>query len=140
MMVIITGVNRVEICVPTRKQEGLHFFKTRNQLYRAFPDALTRIRIFDYDMEIGSEEGIIYRENDTVPYSTCDMDYSMDRLLSDVDRHKLMREGGITKPKNVWFTNTAKGLWSSIYKMVGWPGIVIGAVLIYAFLAPKLGM
>lgn len=143
MMVIITGENRVEICVPNRRQEGLHFFKTRNQLYRIFPNGLMRIRIFDYDgLEVGSEEGIIYRENDIVPYDTMQLDYTMDRLLSDVDRHKMMRDGGWNrKPKKVWFSSDSmKGAWGWIYSKVGITGLVIGGVLLYAFLAPVLGI
>ena len=138
MMVVITGENRVEICVPTRKQEGLHFFKTRGQLYRIFPNCLSRIRIFDYDMEVRSEECIIYRENDIVPYDTMDFDYSMDRLLSDVDRHKLMRPNSLVQPK-LWFSN-AKSIWDWIFSKVGITGIVVALVLGYAFLGPMMGV
>lgn len=138
MMVIITGENRVEICIPTRKQEGLHFFKTRGQLYRIFPNCLSRVRIFDYDMEIGSEEGIIYRENDIVPYDTMDFDYTMDRLLSDVDRHKLMNPTKLGGTPKVWFTN-AKSIWDWIFSKVGIAGLVTAGVVLYAFVAPMMG-
>ena len=138
MMVIITGENRVEICIPNRKQEGLHFFKTRGQLYRIFPNCLSRARIFDYGMEVGSEECIIYRENDIVPYDTMDFDYSMDRLLSDVDRHKLMNPTKLGSSK-LWFTNV-KTIWDWIFSKVGISGLVIGAVVLYAFVAPMLGV
>ena len=137
-MVIITGENRVEICVPNRKQEKLHFFKTRGQVYRIFPNCLTRLRVFDYDgLEVGSEEAIIYRENDIVPYDTMDFDYSMDRLLSDIDRHKLMRPNSIV-PSKVWFTN-AKGIGSWIFSKVGWTGLIVAGVLFYAFVMPMMG-
>ena len=138
MMVIITGENRVEICVPNRKQEGLHFFKTRGQLYRIFPNCLSRVRIFDYDgLEVGSEECIIYRENDIVPYDTMDFDYSMDRLLSDVDRHKLMNPSKLGTPK-LWFSNV-KSIWDWVFSKVGITGLIVGAVVIYAFVMPMLG-
>lgn len=138
MMVIITGENRVEICVPTRKQEGLHFFKTRGQLYRIFPNCLSRVRIFDYDgLEVASEEGIIFRENDIVPYDTMDFDYSMDRLLSDVDRHKLMNPTKLGGSR-LWFSNV-KTIWDWIFSKVGLTGLIVGAVVIYAFLSPMLG-
>ena len=138
MMVIITGENRVEICIPNKKQEGLHFFKTRNQLYRIFPNGLMRVRLFDYDgMEVGSEEGIIYRENDIVPYDTMDLDYTMDRLLSDVDRHKLMNPSKLGTPK-LWFSNV-KSIWDWVFSKVGITGLIVGAVVIYAFIMPMLG-
>lgn len=131
MMVIITGENRVEVCIPTRRQEGLHFYKSRGQLYRIFPNCLYRIRKFDYDgLEIGSEEGIVYRENDVVPYDTADFDYRMDRLLSDVYRHKNMREG-LLKP-SMFFTNV-KSIGQWIFSKVGITGIVVAIVMIYAF-------
>ena len=139
MMVIITGENRVEICVPNRRQEGLHFFKTRNQLYKIFPDGLRRVCIFDYGgKEIGSEEGIIFAENCTRPYDEMNIDYSMDRLLSDVDRHKMMRPTnklGFNKDKAIWFANAAKGL----FNKVGLTGVIVACVVIYAFVMPMLG-
>ena len=139
MMVIITGENRVEICIPNRKQEGLHFFKTRNQLYKIFPDGLRRIRIFDYGgKEIESQEGIIFAENCIRPYDEMNIDYSMDRLLSDVDRHKMMRNVrglGFGKDKAIWFANAAKGFFSKI----GITGVVVIAVLFYAFVMPMMG-
>lgn len=139
MMVIITGENRVEICVPNRRQEGLHFFKTRNQLYKIFPDGLRRVRIFDYGgKEIGSEEGIIFAENCTRPYDEMNIDYSMDRLLSDVDRHKMMRPTnklGFNKDKAIWFANAAKGLFNKI----GLTGVIVACVVIYAFVMPMMG-
>ena len=143
MMVIITGENRVEICVPNKKQEGLHFFKTRNQLYRIYPNALSRVRIFDYDgLEVGSEEGIIYRENDIVPYDTLNLDYTMDRLLSDVDMHKTMKDGGWKKnPKKVWFSSkNMSGIGDFLLNKIGITWLVIGGVVAYAFLAPMLGL
>lgn len=142
MMVIITGENRVEICVPNKRQVGLHFFKTRNQLYRIYPNAMSRVRIFDYDgLEVASESGIIFRENDVVPYDTMGLDYSMDRLLSDVDRHKMMRTQGVLGGKSkIWFSSTLGNAWSWLFSKVGITGMVVGAVLIYAFLAPNLGL
>ena len=138
MMVIIVGDNRVEYCTLTRKQEGLHFFKTRNQLYKVFPDGLKRLRIFDYDgLEIKNDEVIIFRENDTHPYDECDLDYSMDRLLGDVDRHKMMHaDGWIRKNRKIWFANAGK----SIYQKIGLPGIIVAAVVLYAFVGPYLGL
>ena len=141
MMVIITGENRVEICVPNKRQVGLHFFKTRNQLYRIYPNAMSRVRIFDYDgLEVASESGIIFRENDVIPYDTMGLDYSMDRLLSDVDRHKMMRSHGILSKPKIWFSSTLGNAWSWLFSKVGITGIIVGAVLIYAFLAPNLGL
>lgn len=136
MMVIIIGDNRAEYCTLTKKQEGLHFFKTRNQLYKVFPDGLKRCRIFDYDgLEIKNEEVIIFRENDTHPYDECEVDYTMDRLLSDVDRHKMMRPGGWARKSKIWFSNAA----TSIFQKIGLPGIVVACVVIYAFGAQLLG-
>lgn len=141
MMVIITGENSIEICIPNKKQEGLHFFKTKNQLYRIFPNGMCRIRLFDYDgMEVGSESGIIFRENDTIPYDTMDLDYTMDRLLSDVDRHKMMHSGGWLKKPKIWFSSTFGGIWNWLFSKVGITGMIVGAVLIYAFIAPTLGV
>lgn len=140
MMVIITGENRIEICIPNKRQVGLHFFKTRNQLYRIFPNAMSRVRIFDYDgLEVASEEGIIFRENDVIPYDTMGLDYSMDRLLSDVDRHKMMRSHGILGKQKIWFSSALGGAWSWLFSKIGITGMIVGAILLYAFFAPIIG-
>ena len=129
-MVIITGENRVEYCKLTRSQEGLHFFKSRNQLYKVFPDGMKRMRVFEYDgLETRNEEVIIFRENETHPYDLCDVDYSMDRLLSDVDRHKMMRASHWQRPK-IWFTNAMGGL----VKKIGLPGIIVAGIIAYALI------
>lgn len=129
MIIVIIGVNRAEYCVLSKRQLGLHFFKTRNQLYKVFPDGAKRIRIFDYGKEITSERGIIFAENDTHPYDECEIDYSMDRLLGDVDRHKMMRNTGWAKPK-IWFSNAA----TSLIKKIGLPTLIVGGIIIYAFI------
>ena len=138
MMVIIVGNNRVEYCKVNKKDEGLHFFKTRGQLYKVYPNGLSRLRVFDYGgKQIADEEVIIFYENETTPYDTYEIDYTMDRLLSDVDRHKMMlpsRGGGFAKQR-IWFTTAAINL----YKLIGLPGLIAGIVVVYALLKPYLG-
>lgn len=132
MMVIIVGENRVEYCTVNKNDEHLHFYKSRGQLYKVYPNGLTRMRVFDYDgMEVRNDEVIIYYENETHPYDTHDIDYTMDRLLGDVDRHKMMLPGkkGLSKNR-VWFTSVAK----SVYKWLGIPGIIAIIVVVYALL------
>ena len=133
MIVVIVGENRVEFCKVKIQDEHLHFFKTRGMLYKVYPNGLTRCRVFDYGLELKSEEVIIFYENETHPYDEHDIDYTMDRLLSDVDRHKMMlptRGGRFGKPK-IWFTNVA----TSLYKWLGIPGIVGAVIVIYALLS-----
>lgn len=135
MMVIIIGENRVEYCKVKKQDEHLHFFQSRNQLYKLYPNGLTRTRIFDYDgLEVANEEAIIFYENETHPYDTHDIDYSMDRLLSDVDRHKMMLPSKAGR-KKLW----ASSVGMQIYKWLGIPGIVAVLVVGWALLSPLLG-
>lgn len=135
MMVIIIGENRAEYCQIKRQDEHLHFFQTRGQLYKIYPNGLTRARFFDYDgLEVANEEVVIFFENETHPYDTHGIDYTMDRLLSDVDRHKMMLPTrGASKPK-LWATSVG----TSIYKWLGLPGIVAALVVVYALLTQVL--
>jgi hypothetical protein len=101
---------------------------------------MSRVRIFDYDgLEVASEEGIIFRENDVIPYDTMGLDYSMDRLLSDVDRHKMMRSHGILGKQKIWFSSALGGAWSWLFSKIGITGMIVGAILLYAFFAPIIG-
>lgn len=47
MMVIIIGTNRAEMCKVPVKDQDKHFFMTRKQLYKVYPDGLSRMRIYD---------------------------------------------------------------------------------------------
>ena len=132
MKVIIIGSNRAELCKVPIKDLDKHFFMTRRQLYKVYPDGLTRMRVYDRDgIEKESEEVIVYSENAIVPYHPRHVDYSQDRILAEIDEHKLMGSTKSIFPYRVYFT-TARNIWREIGPM--FPIIVAGIVLAYALL------
>lgn len=132
-MVIIIGRNRAELCKVPVKDLDKHFFMTRRQLYKVYPDGLSRMRIYDADgNEQESEEVIVYSENAIVPYHPLHVDYSPDRQLAEIDEHKLMGSTGSTVwPYRIYFTE-ARNAWRQIGPM--FPLIVAGVILLYALL------
>ena len=132
MMIIIVGSNRAELCkVPTKDLEK-HFFLTRGQLYKVYPDGLSRMRVYATDgTEQESEEVLVYAENAIVPYHPKHVDYSQDRILAEIDEHKLMGSQKAVWPYRIYFTQ-ARSIWREIGPM--FPLIVAGVILLWALL------
>ena len=125
---IIIGRNRVELCKLKTSQLEKHWALVRgSQIYKVYPEGLTRMVRSRYGKEIHDEEVIIYAENSTVPHLTHGMDYSAGKVLSEIDEHKLVTYPG--KTKSPWFK--AIGGQSGLNKLL--PFLILGAVLVYAF-------
>ena len=132
MMVIIIGSNRAELCEVPVKDLGKHFFMSRGQLYKVYPDGLSRMRVYDEGgVEQESEEVIVYAENAIVPYHPRHVCYDPDRILAEIDEHKLMGARRTVFPYRIYFTE-AKNIWRDIAPM--FPLIVGGLVLLWALL------
>ena len=132
MQVIISGSNRMEICKVTKKHDfDRRFFMTRGQLYFVPTNALVRMRVYEYGREKPSEAAICYVENETVPYDPCDIIWSMDNMLADIDRYKQMTNySWFNKKKDKpWFVNKAQWAW---HQIIAGPGLV-AIVLVYLF-------
>lgn len=123
MMVIIIGKNRVEYCSVKKKDLAKHFYTTRGQLYKVYPDALRPMEIYRNGAWVRSESVIVFEENGTEPYK-CKYpeDFSMDATLSSIDEHKIM--SGKKKPFFTW-------LGGSNFKdiMKNLPLIIVGVVI-----------
>ena len=132
MIVIISGCNRVEFCkVKKKKDFDRRFFMTRGQLYFVPTNGLTRMRIYTYGKERPSEAVIAYKENEIVPYDTCNLDYNMDNFLADIDRYKQMTDYGWFKQNKPWFTNeNIKNAWKFLTSGTGIAVIVLAWVFL----------
>ena len=126
MMVIIIGKNRVEFCTVKKKDLSKHFYTTRGQLYKVFPDALRPMEIYKNGAWVRSESVIVFEENGTTPYKCrYEGDYQMDAILASIDEHKIMSQK--TKP---FFSWTKGGNFKEI--MNNLPMLIVGAVIIIA--------
>ena len=134
MQVIISGANRVEICSVKKKTDfDRRFFLTRGQLYFVPTDALVRMQVIEYGKKRQSEAVIIYKENEIVPYDPCDIEWSMDNLLADIDRYKEMSNYRWFQKNRPWFVNVGQSL---IRRILADPGMaIVGIVLLWMFLS-----
>lgn len=125
MMVIIIGKNRVEYCRVKKKDLNKHFFVTRDQAYKVYPDALTPMEIYHNGAWVGSESVIVFEENGIEPYH-CKYrgDYEKDTILASIDEHKLM-----ANRKKIWFSNGGDMLKTILTNL---PMIIIGFVILFA--------
>lgn len=130
MKVIISGVNRMEFCDIKRKDLDKRFFMTRGELYFVPTNGMTRLRRYEYGKEKESDEVIIYEENMITPYDTRDIQYSMDNLLSDIDRYKMMTDYSWFKRVKPWFETTGIQIW----KLLTSTGGIVVIVLAWVFL------
>lgn len=70
MMVILIGASRADMIRIARKDYGKHFVTFRGQLYKMFPDGLTRCYVYRWGKRERDEEIIVYSENAIIPYNS----------------------------------------------------------------------
>ena len=133
MQVIIIGQNRAEFCNVKKNDKEKHFFMTRKQLYRVYPDGLTRMKVTRFGIEDESDEVIVYKENEIVPYHTRGLDYSANRFVFVIDEHKLLTSGSWFNKAKPWFTTTGMELW----KLATSGGGIALLVIVLAFMGGR---
>ena len=128
---IIEGKNRTEFCKAKDKDiDRKRFFATRGMLYRGFPNQFTRMRKYEYGVETGTEEVIVYQENCIHAQQERGIYIDPDHLMCDIDEYKGMVKN--TLGNKSWGKLSILGnkkLWSY------WPYILCGVVLLYAVIA-----
>lgn len=131
MMVIIIGCNRAEMCKVRTVDLDRHFYQSRNQLYKVYPDGLSRIRIVEAGKKEVDDEVVVFAENCRYPYHARGLDYSLDTILREIDQHKLMQPHGLLAKYKIWFGRVGS-VWRQI---VPWMGLMItGVIVAWAFL------
>ena len=129
MMVMIFGEDRAEFCSVKRKMKDKHFFETRHQMYRVYPQGLARCRIDNWGEEITTAEVITYAENEIIPYIIKgEVDYSANSFVMDIDEHKLMAKDWFGKPKISFMNNGSMDL-GFLKKPSTWLYIIMGLIL-----------
>lgn len=128
---IIEGKNRTEFCKAKDKDiDRKRFFATRGMLYRGFPNQFTRMRIYEYGVERGTDEVIVYQENCIHAQQERGIFIDPDHLMCDIDEYKGMVKsslGGKQWGKLSILKST------SLTKY--WPYVLCGVVLAYAFIS-----
>lgn len=132
MKVIIIGCNRAEIIPIKTMNQNKHFLESRGQLYKVAPDALTRMRIIKDGKEEDSEEVVIYRENSIIPYHSHGVPHDQERILAEIDEHKLMGPEPSPLGRAMPWIKEARGAWGSLVPMLPAAGAVI--ILAWALL------
>lgn len=135
MKVIIIGCNRAEIVTIKTMNQNKHFLESRGQLYKVAPDALTRMRIIKDGKEEDSEEVVIYRENSIVPYHSHGVPHDQERILAEIDEHKLMGPDPSPLGRVRPWIKEARSSWTALAPMIP----AIGAVIILAWAMLKGG-
>lgn len=136
MMGIIVGKNRVEFIQVKKRDLKKHFFVTRDQLYKFYPDSLSKMRLEDHLGLVRSESVIIYPENSIRPYgwkpteNPEDDMFGFDTILGNLDEHKrLVSRSPFAKWK--MYLKGGQSAWRTLAPMM--PFIIMGIVLIGAF-------
>lgn len=129
MKVYIIGRNRVEMCKVKPKDYDKHFFATRGQLYKMYPDNLMRTIRYEYGVRRKDEEIIVYPENGVKPLHPRNGDYNQARTMARVDLHRM--PNGAHKPRNIL----------SMYKeakneiKAALPLLVVGVALLWSMIS-----
>lgn len=131
MKVIIIGRNRVEMGKVKTRDLNKHYYMTHNQLYKVYPDGLTRCKIMKYGRTAGDDEIITYKENAVKPYHPHDQIYTAARLIAEIDEHKLMKKQSTMGA--IYYARQAQEFWKQLKPMI--PIILVLIIVIYAMLA-----
>ena len=132
MKILIIGTNRAEYSKIKPKDYDKHFFEIRRQLYKAYPDGLTRCIVTEYDRRKHDDEYIVYKENSIVPYHTRNQQYTMGKIISEIDEHKLMTSKSTFGSMRLMMKQ-ATDRWKQLKVML--PILVAGIILLYAVLS-----
>lgn len=134
MMGIVVAPNRLEYCQLKKKDISKHWFITRGQLYKMYPEQLIAMDIYHDGAFVRSESVTVYRENASIPYN-CKrpMEYHKDVLLAQIDEHKLMSD-----TKKGLFANFSLGIDKG--DRLNFIALIIAlGVIGYGFIASFLG-
>lgn len=131
MKILIVGTNRAEYSKIKPKDYDKHFFEIRRQLYKAYPDGLTRTIITEYGRRQHDEEFIVYKENAIVPYHPRQQQYTMAKIISEIDEHKLMTAKSTFGGMKLMMKQ-AGDVWKQLKVML--PILAAGIILLYAVL------
>lgn len=128
---IIEGKNRTEFCKAKDKDiDRKRFFATRGMLYRGFPNQFTRMRIYEYGVERGTDEVIVYQENCIHAQQERGIFIDPDHLMCDIDEYKGMVKSSLGGKQ--W---GKLSILKSTSLMKYWPYVLCGVVLAYAFIS-----
>ena len=130
MIILIEGIDRSEFCKPKAKDvDKRRFFETRGMIYRVYPEQLTRVRIKKFGKQMGTDSMIVYPENCIHAVHERGIRITLDKMLADMDEYKIMTGGTLgKKPWGILSSETQNKLRPLF------PFMVIGVVLLYAFL------
>lgn len=136
MMGIIVGKNRVEYITVKKKDLKKHFFVTRDQLYKFYPNELEKAYLEDDKGIVRTESVIIFPELSIRPFgweppSEGDTDpFAFDTILANLDDHKRLRG---RNPFSKWrmYLTSGRSIWRELSPAV--PIIIVGVVLLLAF-------
>ena len=132
MKVIIIGCNRAEIIQIKAMNQNKHFLESRGQLYKVAPDALTRMRIIKDGREEDSDEVVIYRENSIEPYHSHGVPHDQERILAEIDEHKLMGPDPSPLGRVTPWIREARNSYNTLLPMI--PAAVAMVILAWALL------
>lgn len=137
MIVIVKGCDSVEIIAVKGKNQSKHFVKTAGQLYKMYPDALTRCHFVReywtlFSEAKGSDEVIVYDENARWPhFPVPGVAYDQESVLRDIDEHKITGAGGLFRIKP--YVKAAKDI-RGIILAVGAP-LLAGVIILWAVIS-----
>lgn len=132
MIAIIAGENRMVIGkVKLKDWEMHHWYLSGTQLYKMYPDAMTRINRTKFGHPIREEEGQMWRENAVVPYHPRGQYYGMDKQLSEIVEHKLMVNNHRVQLRDFVIRNK-----TNVRDLIkAFPMVIAGVIILWTFLA-----
>lgn len=129
MKIMIVGVDRIEY-EEFSDRKGKHFYRTRGQTYKAYPDGPVRLywkwdNPHFWEATEGTDALIIYKENSRIPQiQNPGVKYDQESVLRDIDEHKM------GKKPSLWYrpyAEAGKNVWKAV---AAYGGILLAGVIV----------
>lgn len=132
MMVILVGANKATLLRVRGADAKKHFLLFRGELYKTYPDGLTRLIVRKFGRRVKTDEVIVYKENAIVPYDCRSQLYTMGKILSEIDNHKksIGKKRGLFGAYEFYALGHITTIWRTIAPAM--PMIIAGVVLLWA--------
>lgn len=131
MQITIVGNDFVNICNVKKRNQNKIWFVLRKGMYKCVPQEFTRKRMTKFGHVMTTDECIIFKEGDTMPYHPQGTtSYAFDDLLAEIDSEKLTyKKSHLFGKFFAMLENNSDGVWIAFVLLISAAAIIGGLIV-----------